>query len=149
MTDTPTTRTPAETALLRNLELLTDGRIEDWVHLFTADGVLEFPYAPPGWPTHIQGHAALHEHMRRFPEHLAVRFSGVRFHPVADPHLVVAEFDAEGTALSTGRSFQQSYISLIWTGADGLITRYRDFWNPLRLLEALGGVEAATRALES
>lgn len=147
MTDT-TARTPAEEALLRNLDLLVDGRIEDWVHLFTEDGVLEFPYAPPGWPDRFQGHAAIHDHMRKFPEHLSVRFDNIRFHPVADPNLVIAEFDGEGTVLSSGRAFQQTYISVIWTEG-GLITRYRDFWNPMRLIEALGGAEAATRAVES
>lgn len=148
MTDTPVARTPAEQALLRNLELLVDGRVEEWVNLFAPDGVLEFPYAPPGWPDRFQGHAAIHDHMRKFPEHLKVSFHNIRFHPVSDPELVIAEFDGEGTALSTGRSFQQTYISVIWT-EDGRITRYRDFWNPVRLMDALGGAEAATRAVES
>lgn len=148
MSDTPIARTPAELALLRNLELLVDGKIDDWVALFAADGVLEFPYAPPGWPDRFQGHDAIHEHMRKFPEHLSVRFRDIRFHPTADADLAIAEFEGEGTVLTSGGPFRQTYISLIWT-RDGLITRYRDFWNPLLLMEALGGAEAAARAVES
>lgn len=148
MTEKPAARTPAEQALLRNLELLEDGKIPDWVNLFTPDGVLEFPYAPPGWPDRFQGHAALLDHMRKFPEHLSVTFSDIRFHPVSDPEFVIAEFEGAGTVLSSGLAFRQSYLSLIWT-EDGRITRYRDFWNPLRLMEALGGAEAATRAVQS
>lgn len=148
MSDTPVARTPAERALLRNLDLLVDGKIEDWVALFAPDGVLEFPYAPPGWPDRFQGHAAIHDHMRKFPEHLSVRFRDIRFHPVSDPDLVIAEFEGEGTVITSGLPFRQTYISLIWT-RDGLITRYRDFWNPVLLMEALGGADAATRAVES
>lgn len=38
-------------------------------------------------------------------------------------------------------------ISVLRT-RDGQILLYRDFWNPLRHLEALGGVEAAAKIVQ-
>lgn len=146
MTVEAVTSTTAETILLRSLVLLENGDARGWVDLFHQDGVLEFPYAPDGWPSTFRGRDALWDHMRKFPEHLTVSFSGVVFHPTGDPDFTVAEFHGDGEA-STGLPFVQDYVSLLWI-RDGLITRYRDFWNPLRHLAALGGAEAAARIVQ-
>ncbi|MFD0384890.1 nuclear transport factor 2 family protein [Streptomyces stramineus] len=130
---------------VRNLQLLSDGRIDEWLDLFHPDGVLEFPF-PPGWQASLRGRAALAEHMKHFPEQLRMTFSEVTFHETTDPELIVAEFTSEGTALVTGRTFRQTYVSVVWT-ENGLITRFRDFWNPLVITEALGGADAAEQAV--
>jgi ketosteroid isomerase-like protein len=147
MTVDAVTRTTAEAVLLRSLVLLENGDARGWVDLFHDDGVLEFPYAPDGWPAIFHGRDALWRHMQKFPEHLTVSFSDVVFYETADPDFTVAEFHGNGSA-STGLPFVQDYVSLVWT-KDGLITRYRDFWNPLRHLAALGGADAAARIVQS
>jgi ketosteroid isomerase-like protein len=147
MTVEASTRTVAEEVLLRSLVLLENGDARGWVDLFHDDGVLEFPYAPPGWSTVFAGRDAIWNHMRNFPEHLTVSFSDVVFHETASPDFTVAEFHGEGSA-STGLPFSQDYVSLLWVH-DGRITRYRDFWNPLQHLKALGGVEAAAQIVQS
>ncbi|WBB80298.1 nuclear transport factor 2 family protein [Micromonospora sp. WMMD882] len=140
MTDTTTEarRDGSRAVFARQLKLLETGGITEWVALFHPDGVLEFPYAPPGFPREVRGTEAIHAHMRNFPEQLDVTFSGVVHHDTVDPELVVAEFEAVGTALVSGRPFRQRYVSLLWL-RDGRITRYRDYWNPLAVLAAIGG----------
>ncbi|MFF4605119.1 nuclear transport factor 2 family protein [Streptomyces sp. NPDC001339] len=148
MTDTTAVRTQARELFARLLELLETGDIDAWVDLFHEDGVLEFPFPPPGWGTTIKGHEALLSHMKNFPEQLDVRFSDVVIHETTDPELVVAEFTGTGTALATGRPFNQTYVSLIWI-KDGKVSRFKDFWNPLVTIESLGGLEAITRIVDN
>ena len=138
------TRTPAQEVLAHSLDLLEAGDARGWVDLFAVDGVLEFPYAPTGWPDRFAGRDALWQQMEKFAEHLEVAFSGLEFHPTADPELVIAEYRADGRALRTGLEFHQRYISVVRVRG-GEILLYRDFWNPLSHLAALGGAEAALR----
>jgi uncharacterized protein len=137
----------AKEILVRSLRFLEDGDARSWCDLFHSDGVLEFPYAPPGWNTRFEGRAVIWEHMQKFPEHLTVRFSNVTFYETADPDLAIGEFHGSGSAIVSGGSLEQDYISVLRT-KNGQIMLYRDFWNPLRHLEALGGVEAAAKIVQ-
>ncbi|GAA4185908.1 nuclear transport factor 2 family protein [Streptosporangium oxazolinicum] len=132
----------------RNMELVSAGKIREWVDLFTEDAVLEFPFPPPGFPPHIKGKEALYEHMKNFPQLLEVTFSTPVYYDAADPGLVIADFTSEGRALMTGNRFHQTYLSLVWT-ANGKITRYRDFWDPWVIIQALGGPEALAGPVEN
>ncbi|WP_257460428.1 nuclear transport factor 2 family protein [Archangium lipolyticum] len=130
-------RKQAQQTFSNHLEYLSSGRISEWVDLFTEDGVLEFPYGPEGFPKKVTGKGELYEYMKNFPKHFQVRFNGLRFHETTDASLVVAEFASEGKALTTGRPYDQRYISLVET-RDGKISRYVDFWNPLVAMKSLG-----------
>ncbi|RSS82168.1 nuclear transport factor 2 family protein [Streptomyces sp. WAC06614] len=131
-------RAAAQQAFRNHLAYLSAGRITEWVDLFTEDGVLEFPYAPKGFPARTEGKEGLFAYMRNFPEHFRVEFVDLHFHETVDPSLVIAEFKSKGVALSTGRPYDQTYISVVET-EEGRISRYVDFWNPLVGMEALGG----------
>ncbi|MBL4733431.1 MAG: hypothetical protein JKY82_12710 [Rhizobiaceae bacterium] len=50
---------------------------------------------------------------------------------------------AKPAALNTGARYDQNYISVVRVQG-GRIVHYRDYWNPLILLEAVGGVEPLT-----
>lgn len=126
-------------AFKNHLELLSSGRIEEWVDLFTEDGILEFPYAPVGtnFPSSINGKKALFDYMKNFPEHFEVEFENLAFHATQEPTLVIAEFTSKGHAISTGKPYLQRYISVVTTTAEGKIAKYVDFWNPITAFEAL------------
>ncbi|MDF5796599.1 beta-ketoacyl-ACP synthase 3 [Pseudomonas aeruginosa] len=137
----------AKEILVHSLRLLENGDARGWCDLFHPEGVLEFPYAPPGWKTRFEGRETIWAHMRLFPEHLTVRFTDVQFYETADPDLAIGEFHGDGVATVSGGKLAQDYISVLRT-RDGQILLYRDFWNPLRHLEALGGVEAAAKIVQ-
>lgn len=139
-------RAQAQQTFSSHLEYLSSGRIREWVDLFTPDGVLEFPYGPEGFPKRVAGKAELYEYMKNFPAHFEVRFTKLRFHETTDPTLVIAEFSSEGRALSTGRPYDQTYISVVET-REGKITRYVDFWNPLVAMKALATEDIGARFL--
>lgn len=130
-------RAAARQTFKHHLEYLSSGRIDEWVNLFTEDGVLEFPYPPTGTPDYFKGHAALYDYMQHFPETFRLKFVNVRFHETVDPALVIAQFNSEGIAISTGKRYDQTYISVVET-RDGKISHYKDFWNPLIGMAALG-----------
>jgi len=88
-------------------------------------------------PRKVVGHDALVAHMRNFPKIFDVEFVDLVFHETTDPSLVIAEFGSKGTALPTGKPYEQTCISVVRTNDDSLITHYLDYWNPLVAIEAL------------
>ncbi|WP_033823488.1 nuclear transport factor 2 family protein [Kitasatospora sp. MBT63] len=123
------------------LDLLSDGRIEEWVDGFTADGVLEFPYPAWGLPTRFQGREALLAQMTVFREQLKVAFSEPKFYAATqdgDGGLLVASFTGDCTLIATGGHYRQTYLSVV-RYEQGRIALFRDFWNPWAVMEAAGG----------
>ena len=136
----PTPNHPLEQKLLHALNALTHGDVAPWPALFAADGVQEFPYSPDGYPKRIEGQKAIAAYLADYPEKFKLDriVQPVFYHSAG---VLVAEFGVEGTAVPTGKPYNQRYISVI-EHRGGLITRYVDYWNPLVVLEALGGADA-------
>lgn len=137
MKDDATRRAAAQQTVAEHLRLTAAGRVDEWVKLFAPDAVLTFPYAPPGVPRSVTGREDLVAHMSNFPKIFDVEFVDLVFHDTVDPSLVIAEFRSTGTAIPTGRPYQQTCISVVRTNDDALITHYLDYWNPLVAIEAL------------
>jgi ketosteroid isomerase-like protein len=96
------------------------------------DVVFEFPFAPPGRPTRVEGKPALTEYLKALSGH--VRLDGVtnlEIHETVNPGVAIIEMTMTGIVTATGALYEQSYISVL-TARDGLIAHYRDYWNPLR-----------------
>jgi uncharacterized protein len=133
----------AQHAVREHFRLVSSGQIEDWLDLFTPDGLIEFPFAPTGMPTQVQGREGLRAHMNSFPETFDVDFVNLKFHETTDPNLVIAECNSVGRAVPTGKPYEQTVIAIVYTDDNGRITRFRDFWNPLVAIEALTPDEAS------
>ncbi|MEU6485787.1 nuclear transport factor 2 family protein [Streptomyces sp. NPDC046887] len=124
------------------LDLLLAGNIDGWVGLWDEHGVMEFPFAPEGWPRRLEGRAAVAGYMRGYPDHIDLRaIPYLEITPAADPRTIVAEMRATGRLVATGEPYEMSYIALV-TVVDGLITHYRDYWNPLAVPESARGPRA-------
>lgn len=139
-------REAAQHAVREHLRLTAEGRLEEWLDLFTADAILEFPFAPVGVPARLQGRAALSDHMTHFPENFDVEFVDLVFHETTDPNRVVAEFRSTGLAVPTGKPYEQTCISVVYTDDQGRIVRYVDYWNPLVAITALTPDETSDQA---
>ncbi|MEV8599136.1 nuclear transport factor 2 family protein [Streptomyces griseoviridis] len=120
------------------LDLLSEGRIEEWIDGFTEDGVLEFPYPAWGLPTRMQGREALLTQMTMFRDQLKVEFSEPEFYAATADGLVVASFTADCVLVATGGEYHQTYLSVV-RYEQGMIAHFRDFWNPWSVMEAAGG----------
>ncbi|MBB3941521.1 hypothetical protein GGR39_003198 [Novosphingobium fluoreni] len=110
-----------------------------FVEMMAEDGVMEFPYAPAGLPTRLEGRAAIASHLEEAGRMIAFdRMGEPVVHPSTDPDIVVLEFEGFGRGVATGEPYDQTYISVIRT-ANGHIVHYRDYWNPLVVLRAAMG----------
>ncbi|SFY47716.1 nuclear transport factor 2 family protein [Streptomyces sp. F-1] len=117
------------------LRLLLDKDIPAWVGLWAKDGLMEFPFAPEGWPRRLAGKEAVAAYMRHYPDHIDLRdFTDLRIHETTDPETIVAEMRGVGRLVETGAPYDMTYIAVV-TVRDGRITGYRDYWNPLAVLE--------------
>ncbi|WP_371552984.1 nuclear transport factor 2 family protein [Streptomyces sp. NBC_00554] len=126
-----TTNTAPADLYRHGLRLLLDKDIPAWVDLWDGDGILEFPFAPEGWPTRLEGKAAIAEYMRDYPDHIDLHeFPYVEIHQTIAPETIVVEMRGVGRVVDTGSPFDMSYIAVV-TVRNGLITSYRDYWNPL------------------
>jgi len=110
--------------------------------------VMEFPYAPPGALPRVEGKPALAEYLPHAASLITIdSMSEPVVHHTQNPNVVILEFTCKGYGTDTGVAYNQTYISVV-TLADGYITHYRDYWNPLIALRAMGGDDAIAAALK-
>lgn len=133
-------RTPRDIANLLHETFGGSDSSKFW-DLFAPDGVYELPFAPPGMPARLEGKPAIKEgmatHAANARRMLDIQGAEMTIHELADPEVVVVEFEAYGTAVQTGDKFRfPSSIGVIRV-RDGNIVSYRDYPN------VIGGAAAA------
>lgn len=64
-------------------------------------------------------------------------FRLVAAHQSINPDVAVLEYEGKGKAVQTGRSYQQKCITVL-TFRDGRISHWKDYWNPIGVLNAIG-----------
>ncbi len=122
--------------------LIAQKKFDEWIEFWHEAGVCEFPYAPEGNLRSLEGRAVILDYMARYPGRIAI--NSVRHwlvHPMLDPQVAVVEATINGTAAETGRPYNQSYVMFVEV-SDGKIVQYREYWNPLVTIDALGGMDA-------
>jgi ketosteroid isomerase-like protein len=129
---------------LRQIVLTYD--MEAQANLYAEDGVLEWPFAPPGMPRRVEGREAIRnllvplaERARRSGRH-PEKYDPLVIHETSDPEVIVAECDLVGTS-NDGEPYHLSYIQVLRV-RDGEIVLFRDYWNPQALLPLLDDQEA-------
>jgi ketosteroid isomerase-like protein len=124
-------------------EVLRAGQATDidrLADLMAPDGCIEWPFRPAGVPAKLQGRKEIREFLTEAAKGF-VRFSEFRnvvIHETTDPEVVITEYDAVGTVLTSGKPFLQTVIAVFRVRND-LVLSYRDYINPLPLAEALAG----------
>ncbi|MEV7905342.1 nuclear transport factor 2 family protein [Streptomyces anulatus] len=130
----PAPTSPAD-LFRHSLRLLLDKDIPAWVALWAEDGVMEFPFAPDGWPRRLEGKEAVAAYMRHYPDHIDLHgFPELRILQTTDPQTVVVEMRGVGRLVQSDAPFDMTYIAVV-TVRDGHFTSYRDYWNPLAVQE--------------
>ncbi|MFI9206090.1 nuclear transport factor 2 family protein [Streptomyces sp. NPDC053048] len=128
-----------------SLRLLLDKDIPGWLGLWAEDGVMEFPFAPHGWPERLEGKEAIAAYMRHYPDHIDLHdFRDLRIHQTTVPETIVVEMRGVGRLVRTGKPFDMTYIAVV-TVRDGRITSYHDYWNPLAALESAADFTGSSR----
>ncbi|WP_030680016.1 nuclear transport factor 2 family protein [Streptomyces rimosus] len=126
--------------------LLLAKDMDGWIALCADDVLVEFPFAPPGYPTQLVGRAALADYLGDYTEHIDLRdIPHLKIHLTDDPNTVIAEMQATGRVVATGVPYELAYI-VVLTAEHGRITRYRDYWNPLAVPASMNAAKSSPTA---
>ncbi|MFG3556216.1 nuclear transport factor 2 family protein [Micromonospora sp. NPDC047557] len=131
----------------RVLRASRDLDVETFVGLMAPDGYIEWPYRPPGVPAQVRGRAEIRRHLTATAEAFIriAEHRNVVVHETTDPETIIVEYEAHGSVVATGAAFEQIVIA-VFRVRDGQILSYRDYINPLPLLDALASITGGTHA---
>ncbi|NUO97772.1 MAG: SnoaL-like domain-containing protein [Nonomuraea sp.] len=120
--------------------VLQAGLAQDYetvIDLMAPDGHIEWPYRPAGVPARLEGRDRIRRYLSAAAKAPIVfdEFTDMVIYETDDPEVVIAEYEAHGRVTTTGAPYRQSIIA-VFRVADGHIRSYRDYLNPLALLEA-------------
>ena len=118
--------------------------------LFAADGVLAYPFAPPGQPRELRGRDAIRDYFAgrgRSRELFVMEGVDAEIWETDDPDMVITRITHYGQSGVTGGPYRFTALGVIRV-RDGEIVRYDDYMDPIALPRLLGrtGDLAATLA---
>ena len=124
--------------LRRSLDTFLAKDMKGWADLCDENVLVEFPFAPDAASQKIVGRAAIYEYLRNYPNTIDVKtIPKLKIHVSDDPNVAIAEWSASGKVIANGNPYEMSYATFV-TFRDGLIVNYREYWNPLAFMAALG-----------
>jgi uncharacterized protein len=139
-------RRRAHAAVDRALERLLAHDMAGFAALWAPDGTADFPFAPPGAPTHLDGPDQVAAYLATYTDVVSPgRIAEQRRHDTLDPDTLVVEFAVDGTVVATGEPYTLRYVAVVTVGEHGVLS-YRDYWNPLALAEIGGSSVESTRS---
>ena len=108
--------------------------------LLAEDAVFEMPYAPEGFERRFAGRDEIIAFVETIPAIIdAENLHDVRLETYhSDPGEVVAEYRSDMVIKPTGAAYRNEYVSR-FTVRDGRVTRFAEYYDPIRLVVALGG----------
>ena len=117
--------------------------------LFAADGVLAYPFAPPGHPRELQGRDAIRAYfdgMGQSRQLFDMEGVDAVVRETDDPEVVVTEITHHGRSRVTGAPYRLTALGIIRV-RDGQIVRYDDYMDPIALARLLGRTGELAAAL--
>jgi ketosteroid isomerase-like protein len=140
-------RTPREIA--EEVRKMVAGEGVTFADLFAPEGVIVFPFAPPGMPRELRGRDVIRAH---YADRAAVRgllaMEGVeaRVWETDDPEVVIAEITHHGQSNVTGAPYRFTALAVIRV-RDGEIVHYDDYMDPIAMARMLGRTGELAAAL--
>ncbi|WP_067683091.1 nuclear transport factor 2 family protein [Nocardia miyunensis] len=123
----------------RYLDAINAWDFEEKRRLLADDVVFEMRYAPPGFDKRITGKEDVLAFVQKMPVFIVTEglydISLETYH--SDPGEVIAEYKSDMT-LVVPVEMKNEYVTR-FTIRDGKITRFREYFDPIVLIEALGG----------
>jgi ketosteroid isomerase-like protein len=128
--------TTAADIVRRHLDKVDGGMQADLADAYAVDAVVDLPFMP-GDGGRLEGRDAIRRHFAA-AEGLPIRLriQNLTIHETADPEVVIAEYDYEGSLLTTKRSFTVRNIQ-VFRLQDGKIVESRDYHDHARIAAVL------------
>jgi len=140
-------RTPREVA--KEVRRMVAGEGVVFADLFAPDGVLAYPFAPPGMPGELAGRDAIRAyHGGASGARELFVMDGVEavIRETDDPEVVVTEITHHGWSKVTQAPYRFTALAVIRV-RDGQIVRYDDYMDPIAMARLLGRTSDLAAAL--
>ncbi|MGE5137337.1 MAG: nuclear transport factor 2 family protein [Gemmatimonadota bacterium] len=138
---------PQEVA--EQVRLMVAGELGDFAGLFAPDGVITYPFAPPGHPGELRGQDAIRSYYAaRGGARDLLQMDGVEavVRGTDDPEVVVTEITHHGWSRALDAPYRFTALGVIRV-RDGEIVRYDDYMDPIALARLLGRTSDLAAAL--
>ena len=99
--------------------------------------MFEAPFSFTGKPSHTAGKQAVYDRLSTSYGLVSMAFHITEVYELTDPDRFLVEYDSDGRMLGSGERYQNSYITLM-EFRDGLISRFREFYDSQRCAAAFG-----------
>jgi uncharacterized protein len=149
MPRTPQSLTPRQVA--EQVHKMVAGESVVFADLFAADGVLAYPFAPPGQPPEIRGRDTIRSYFASRGQSRAMfAMEGVDavIWETDDPQVVITRITHHGQSHVTGAPYEFTALGVIRV-RDGEIVRYDDYMDALGLARLLGRTSELIAALSA
>jgi len=119
------------------LEVLPEGRFDDFSGEIAEDFVLRLPFVPPGIPTEFAGRETVRQ---------ALQSTAATRSPLTFEDVVIRRTDEDGlyvvtarggATMNTGKVYRNQYVLLVRL-KDGVVLEHTEYLNPLAVMEAMG-----------
>jgi uncharacterized protein len=141
--------TPREVA--EQVRKMVAGEGVVFADLFAAEGVITYPFAPPGHPRELRGRDAIRAYFAAMGQSRAL-FTMAGVDAVSwqtdDPEVVVTQITHHGTSQVTGAPYELTALGVIRV-RDGMIVRYEDYMDPIAVARLLGRTSDLAAALDT
>ena len=141
-------RSPREVAELVRRMVAGEGVV--FADLFAEDGVLRFPFAPPGMPREIRGREAIRAaRTSEAGRRSLLVMDGVELvvRQTDDPEVVVTEIEHYGHSHALNGPYRFRALGVVRV-RDGEIVSYDDYMDPIAMAALLGRTDELAAALQ-
>ena len=117
--------------------------------LFAVDGIMAYPFAPPGHPAELRGREGIRAFFAGMgPSRELFAMEGVEAQAwqTDDPEVVITEITHHGQSSITGAPYRFTALGVIRVRG-GEIVRYDDYMDPIALAILLGRTRELATAL--
>jgi ketosteroid isomerase-like protein len=132
----------AEAVIEEFLDALEAMSVERFLKVWHDNGVQVMPYAAEGFPARLEGKVAIRrQYAILLAEYKSMRIPNRIFHFTNDLNRVWVELQSEIQIKATGKFYNNTYVCLFIL-RDGKIIEYKEYFNPLSLLNLFGNPDA-------
>lgn len=118
-------------------DLIATGNVDTLAQYWHDEIVFEAPFSFTGKPSRTVGKQAVHDRLFTSYGLVSMAFHIIEIYELIDPDRFLVEYDSDGHMLGSGERYQNSYITLVEM-QDGLISRFREFYDSQRCAAAFG-----------
>ena len=116
---------------------------EDYFDLLADDVLVEYIVSVPGYPRTVCGRQAVIDLYADYDSYMSIYSAdNLRVYRDQEASVLVLEYEVHGTSVSTGRPYDNRFVSIVTT-AGGKVIRWRDYFDPVAVFEAAGWPDRA------